>query len=324
MRTFGKIILSSSTPADADHEFIKYMESSKMRGTFFEVTTKRCLEEHEEENNTLFTRAMYQSLVEEYPLGEGDEEFRRECLNEVITDGARSVVPEFNEKLKEQIVAEWKRPAFCDKYVAMDIGFEDLTVILFGFYDFDNDVVVVEDEIVINGPEMTTDILAEKIQQKEYDLWYNRMTNELESPYIRVADNNNPILLNDLRRLYGINFVPTAKDNKLAQVNNLRIEIGSYKIYINPRCKTLIHHLTHAKWNKSRDKFTRSPDSGHYDACDALIYLIRNVQKDKNPYPPGYRRSLLGKPGNIFVRPDYVSDEPDYKDQFAKLFKVRK
>lgn len=322
MRTFGKIILSSSTPTDPTHEFVGYMESSKLRNTFFGVTTKQCLIEHEEVNDPRFTREMYEHLVEEYPLREADEEFRRECLNVLVVDGTNSVIPEFNSDLEEEIVTEWKRPPFCDKYVSMDIGFKDLTVVLFGYYDFRNAVTVIEDEIVINGPKMTTQILAEKIKEKEAELWVNPMTQELELPYMRICDNN-LILINDLNRLHSLSFIATDKDNKEAQINNLRMDLANYKIYISPKCKTLIHHLKHATWDKHRKNYTRSPDSGHYDAVDALIYFIRNVQKHHNPYPHGYDFYSLGSAGDIFVRPS-KKDIPKNHEPFRKIFNVKK
>ena len=325
MRTRGNIILSSSTPTDTEHDFLKYMESSKIRGNFFTVTTKECLEEHEKINDDRFTRDMYDELVEEYPLGEADEEFRRECFNELVMDGTKAVVPEFDKDRQAEIVAEWKRPIFCDKYVSMDIGVKDLTVVLFGYYDFEHAVTVIEDEIVINGPELTTDRLVEMIRQKEYDLWYDPVTSEFDPPYMRVADNNNLILINDLQVKHGITFLITRKDDKHAQVNQLRMDINNFRLYINPRCKTLVHHLSHAQWDKKREKFTRSPDSGHYDAVDALIYMLRNIQKERNPFPPGYRTSQLGSSNDVFIKPGY--EEPDhdaYKQQVRRIFKVRK
>lgn len=322
MRTFGKILLSSSIPTDPNHEFLKYMETARLGKRFFAITTKACLEEHEKENNQLFTRAMYQSLVEEYPKGEQDEDFKRECLNQVVFDGTNAVIPEFNDELALEVVAEWKRPAYCDKYVSMDIGFKDLTVALFAFYDFDNGVTVVEDELVMSGIKMTTTALANELKVKEMKLWTNPATLELEDPYLRVCDTN-LILINDLQRLHGLTFLPVQKDNKEAQINALRMELSNYKLYINPRCETLIHHLKHATWNKARTTYARSPDSGHYDAIDALIYLIRTVQKSKNPYPSGYQRYSLGPAKDIFINPGYDDNSKKYS-KIKDIFTVKK
>jgi len=169
----------------------------------------------------------------------------------------------------------------------MDIGSKDLTVVLFAYYDFKNGVLVVEDEIVMNGPSMTTDKLAAEIKAKEKKLWTNPVTLEVQPPLLRVADNN-LIMINDLRRLHDISFIPTKKDDKIAALNTLRMKIANREIYINPRCKTLVAHIRHATWNKARTAFTRSRDKGHYDALDSLTYMVRNINYNKNPYPPGY------------------------------------
>jgi len=51
----------------------------------------------------------------------------------------------------------------------------------------------------------------------------------------------------------------------------------------------LIRHLKNGRWkNSSKDDFARSPDDGHYDAIDALIYLIKSISYSKNPYPKNY------------------------------------
>jgi hypothetical protein len=132
---------------------------------------------------------------------------------------------------------------------------------------------------------------------------------------MRVSDNN-LILINDLHRLHGIFFRPTNKDNKEAQINNLRLDVAGYKLYIHPRCKTLIRHLRFATWDKQRKGFTRTEDGAHADAVDALLYLVRNVQKSKNPYPPGYRPDQMGG-SNIFKRDSYFANSDE--DEWSKL-----
>lgn len=297
MRVNGKIIISSSSPTDPNHEFLKYCESARVKNNFFEVTTKECLLEHMAVGDLRFTKDMYNALVEEYPAGERDEEFRRECLNEVVAKSSSLVIPEFTAEVQEQTIREWKRPVFCDKYVSMDIGFKDLTAVLFGFYDFDYDLIVIEDEISINGPEMTTDKLASLIKAKEAELWTDNLTRELMDPFLRVCDNNNLILINDLHRLHGVTFLPSAKDNKEAQINDLRIKLANFQIYIHPRCKNLIYHVRSAMWENTRSgsrKLGRAPDGSHYDFLDSLIYFVRNVRYGNNPYPQGYSRGFLG------------------------------
>ena len=47
----------------------------------------------------------------------------------------------------------------------------------------------------------------------------------------------------------------------------------------------LIEHLRNAIWNTNRTTFERSEKHGHYDAVDALKYLVRVVDWRKNPTP---------------------------------------
>ncbi len=140
----------------------------------------------------------------------------------------------------------------------------------------------IEDEATFKGKSFTTANLAASIKKTEEELW------GLKKPFLRVADNNNLILLNDLSIDYGINFIPTAKDNKHAWINQIRILISEERIVINPKCKQLVFHLKNATWNKNKTEYDRSLDGGHYDLIDALAYLIRNIAYTRNPYPAGY------------------------------------
>jgi hypothetical protein len=288
MLTRGNLILSSTTPQEPNHEFNKYIESHQIKGGVFKLTLFEALDIARNEKTPRITPEIVNEIITEYPNGKEDEEFRREYLCEKIVDGDLSVVPEFTNEIEKEIVKDWPIPPFCDKYVSMDIGFKDLTVVLFGFYDWDNAVFVFQDEIVINGPKMTTDYLAKKIISKEKELWTNKITNELCLPYRRISDNN-LIVINDLQRLHGINFLPTQKDNKEMQINNLRMMIRECQVAISPKCKTLVSHLKNATWDRQRKDFSRSPDLGHYDAVDAALYMVRNIDKNRNPYPPGYK-----------------------------------
>ena len=109
---------------------------------------------------------------------------------------------------------------------------------------------------------------------------------------------NNLIMMNDLNKLHGLPFLATEKDNKEAQINNVRMMISNNQIVINPRCKHLIYHVKGASWkegnsvNRIFSELSDTPDhsirGGHADALDALIYLVRNIVRSKNPYPKNW------------------------------------
>lgn len=286
--TNGKIIMASTPSRSPDHDFMQFMKEAELQDRFIKKTIF---------DNPRLSKKDIDGLAE--ALGGYDSvDFRREYMVEKITSEDDAVVPEFNKEIQLQTIKEWKRPDFYDAYESMDIGVTDLTVVLFGYYDFREAKLIIEDELVYQGKKMLTDSLAEGIRQKEAALWVNSFTGEVKAPALRVADNNNQVLLNDLAVKHGLTFVPTLKDNKEAALNNMRMLIKSGRIIINPRCKTLIFHLESAIWNKERTKYARSADKGHFDAVDSLVYMCRNINFHRNPYPDNY--NFIGKGTTVF------------------------
>jgi len=215
---------------------------------------------------------------------------------EIIRDENRTVIPEFDDELKALIVREYNKPPFYTPYVGMDLGFKDLTVVLFGYYDFKADRLIIEDEIVKGGSELKLDKFAEEILQKEEKLWMNILTNELIVPEVRVSDVDYIVIQEINRASHNrLNFqaVKKAPGYKLPLINQMRVMLQNEKIIINPRCETLIQHLTNGRWKDSsaKDDFARSPGLGHYDAIDAMLYLVKSVNFSKNPYPVNYGRN---------------------------------
>src|SRR3990167_4259461 len=283
--TKGKIILGSTPSRRYDHEYTQVWRLAVKNKAFVQQTIY--------DNALISAKEIDEEIIPRYAVGEyvndGREnpEFRREYLAEFVKDPGLTVIPEFTNKLKSKVIREWKKPPFLDWYVSMDIGMNDLTVVLFSYLDFTNDKIVIEDEFVISGQtDMTTKALVDGIKEKESRLMRNANEEQI-TPVIRVCDTN-LIVIADLKRLYGLDFVATRKDDSDAALNNMRVALGSERIMIHPRCETLISHLENVTWNKTKSTFLRSVDSGHYDAVDALIYLVRNINFQKNPYPADY------------------------------------
>jgi len=275
--TKGKIILASTPPKSPSHEFVKFVRQAEYAGTLIRKTIF---------DNPRLTK----SDIDDLAVAVGGYEsvtFKREYLAQILTDESSAVVPEFNEELQAKIVKEWPIPAHYDGYVSMDIGLKDLTAVLFAYYDFKSSKLIIEDEFSINGQKFTTQALADNIRSKEATVFADSFTKEIKEPYLRISDNN-LIVINDLYQLHGLSFLPTRKDDKDAALNNLRMLLADEKIIIKPKCVNLIRHLRDATWNKSRKSFDRSPDNGHYDFVDSIIYLVRNIQWNKNPYPAGW------------------------------------
>lgn len=314
LNTRGRVILSSTTSTDPDHEFNNYMDAAEIKGDMIRKTILDAVEDHKASAYPRITEELVSEIVASYPKGMNDQQFRTEFLCEKVFNSTDSVLPEFSQEVQDECISQWPRPMFYDRYTAMDIGVKDMTVALFAYWDYDNAVLVVEDELVMQGGDMTTSRLAEKIKEKESTNWKNLATNEVPDMYRRVSDNN-LIVIQDLSIDYDLSFIPTEKHDKASWMSELRRMIESHQIIINPRCKTLITHMRSASWDKQHKDFKRHSDGHHYDAVAALLYLSRNIDKSKSPYPAGYRYQSLGRPENVFINPNNTEQEytnPEY------------
>lgn len=319
LTTKGKVLMAGTPPKETDHEFVSYIEEGESRGSLIKRTIY---------DNPRINQDDIERILEQYPLREKDERFRREFLCEIIKDHSISVVPEFTEELEKEIVREWNKPPYYDAYVAMDLGAVDLTGVLFAYFDFRAGKIVIEDELVadFSKKDMNIGRLTELISLKEQNLWTNPITNEFKKPYIRVSDINHIVTQEIAIKSFGrVSFMTVQKDDKEAAINNMRALLGAKKIIINPRCTNLIRHLRNVKWSsaKNRNTFGRSPDNGHYDLVDALIYLCRAVLFTKNPYPVGYD---LGTQ-DYYVPSTMTQHSPNFNKNinvYKKIFGIKK
>lgn len=318
--TNGKGILASTPPKEADHEFLIYIEQAQQRGSLIKKTI---------DDNPRITAEQKQDLINEVG-GEHTDEARRELYCEIIKDSRTSVIPEFDSALEKEIVKEWPKPPFFDAYEGMDTGGKDLTVVLYGYFDFRADKIIIEDETVINfqDKDMNIEYLAKEINKKEKMLWTNPISGEYKAPHARVSDISY-ILTQEIyqhsRRLFsqneGVNFSIARKDDADAMINNLRILLANKKIIIHPRCETLLRHLRNVRWDKQRKFFARSTDDGHYDAVEALKYLVRVIEFKKNPYPAHYQMNM----SSLFVKDPvkFAENGNSQLEKYKTIFGVR-
>jgi hypothetical protein len=286
LTTNGKMIISSTPPKSIAHPYIKFIYEAQKHDSYIKKTIMDALEDIKNDPPQ-FKNRLNPDIVEEIKQSVGGElsaTWRREFMCEIASDQSRSVIPEFNEKIEAQIVKEWPKPDRFDSYVAMDLGFIDFTGILFAYYDFKNALLIIEDELLMNGHDVTTKIIAERVREKEQALWTDPKTSIHQEPYLRISDDD-LITLNDLQKLHNLRFIPTRKDGLEQAINEVRMKIGAGQIIIHPRCLNLIFQLKAATWAKNRKTFERTEEAGHYDLIAALVYLVRNVQYGKNPYP---------------------------------------
>jgi phage terminase large subunit len=321
--TGGRVILASTPSPDPDHEFTQFIEMAEQN----KLLTKKTVYD-----NPMLTKEQIDNIISKFKGGVNNSQFRREYLCEQIKDETLSVLPEVDDELLSEIVKEHPAPPFFHRYVAMDIGFKDLTVILFGYYDFREDKIIIQDEIVKNGKEIHLPVFTKEIQDKENELWMNPLTNELIKPESRVSDIG-PFVIQEISTWakksnpqHSIEFGMASKDNKLAHINKLRVLLANKKVIIHPKCETLIRHLKHCKWKdkSAKDDYAKSPDDGHYDAVDALLYFSRAINYNKNPYPATYGYDTRNL--HIENRGKFESQTPEqvYRTIFGVSGKKRK
>jgi hypothetical protein len=275
LTTDGRIILASSPPTSPAHALVGYVEQAEARGA-------------------LVRRTIYQvphvprEKADEYIAEAGGPESttaRREYLAEIIVDESEAIVPEFARN-RDRIVCEVAAPKFRDWYCAADFGFSDLTFAIWAWYDFASARIVVEHEYEAQGTSGLEVGHAVRQIEREHEI----------EPRARVADAPAQLLADLAHPTLGpgVAFGPAIKDDADAALNRLRTEIQIGRIAINPRCKRLIAHLEYGVWaTKERRTFARHDGFGHYDAIDALKYLLRIVDRRKNPTPdvlPSVRR----------------------------------
>jgi hypothetical protein len=237
---------------------------------------------------------------------------RREYFAEIVIDETHAIVPEFS-RVKADIVVERERPEYYDAYVSADFGFHDLTVVLFSYWDFARARLVIEDEISMQGASGIEVGMA--VAAKERALWPGiKPTRVADAPAQLLADLAHPTLGP------GVAFGPARKDDAEAALNALRMEIGRKRVEIHPRCKTLTSHLEYGTWNSSRTSYDRAEGYGHWDAIDALKYLLRSVARLRNPEPT-IRPEIEARPHHV---PAALRDVKSHEaDRLARAFGQR-
>ncbi len=320
----AKIYLISTPPKTSTHVFYTdYVKPLLAQKKIEKLTVY--------ESSVLTTEEIEQSIAVNYPKGLKDPEFLREFMCEMSDDVASKIFPEADQKYIDTMTFnEYKLPPYFDYYVSGDIGFKDLTVYLFGYWNFHEAKLYVLDELVIHGPSLNgqslTQVLASGIQAKERELFGN------QKPYMRLMDND-LIIINNLNTEHGLNFIPTQKDNKEGAVNTVRLMLNNKQIMIHSRCKHLLYHMQYGEWDQKASRSTRgflripdSPDKtirgGHCDAADALIYMCRQLlmTRNHNPYPKGYDAPLAS---NSFTVKNLVDTAIKTTEMYDKIMNAK-
>lgn len=288
------LILSSSVPKSAAHEFVShYMSHAQQRKLYIECPGEA---NGRHKGNPDFTEEDKRIVLHDC-LSEEDPAYQREVLCLVISDPESMVVREF-PSARGRVVVDTPRPAVFDAYVGADFGWQDHNGVLFADFDFLRQKLCFRDEIFLNN--ITTGALAESCRAKEHDLW--SLPGGRRAPFIdhhgngwryrsitRVGDHTLQ-QLQDLAQEHDYPIAPAEKWDRDAALSEFRHDLVAGRIEISPNCQHLIQQCEHGIWKQTRDgarrDFARDKILGHLDCLMAAVYLRRAVDWQSNPQRP--------------------------------------
>ncbi|TGM95035.1 hypothetical protein EHR02_00080 [Leptospira levettii] len=268
--TNGQVIISSTRSKDITHFFEQLVDNAEADGTLqiYDIHTS-------DYSESVILR--YRDEAEKLEIGS----WEREYLCKRIIDQKRHIIPEFNEALHVRSRVKDEFDSYHSRYVFADLGFRDLTFFLFATYVFSEARLYIENEWVSQNEDnsLTTDIIANNVKTIERDTFGGVL------PLLRVGDNDNPLLFNDLTVKHSYPIFSVHKQSKEAMINQLKVMFAQNRIAIDPKCKVLITTLKSALWNNNRSDFERNKIIGHADGISALTYGVISIDYNRNPVP---------------------------------------
>lgn len=273
--------------------------------------------------------------------------WRREYMAEWVTEESRAAMPAWDAALEKRVTKAVARPKHFNAYVAVDWGGHegDPHAALFGYHDFDTGRLVIEEEFERHGGTLTE--LAFAWKEVETLLWgvtewvgtlrggqdwelrnhslpgYLRKALERgtqEQPFLRAGDHNDGYQ-SELIQHHGYAVMPTNKHDpgKHAMIDRVNSLLAAERIIISPKCSRLREQLYSTLWDKSRQRWERTPKD-HGDLVDCLAYMTRNVAW--NVAPEGWKPKL--PPPNSLewyeknIEQSQQQIQKDFEDQFAR------
>lgn len=296
LTTRGQLIIASTPSEDIGHPYYSYREKARRKDRFIQRTIY---------DNKSLTLDEIQAEMEEQG-GADSHTWKREYLCQDVGDPTLRIVPEWNDE-RNIIPDDTARPSHFDAYVGGDSGVDDNTFIVFGYYDFLNDEVVIEDEFVTSGKPTKEIIDQAKIIEER--IWGEK------KPFRRVYDADKQVLV-DVTSTHGYSVYLPEKAEKVQAINRFRVRVGAGKFKVKKKCVNLIRQLKVGQWrDEKHTDFARSEELKHLDGIAAAVYFNRSVITSRNPYPQYEGVSL----GSHFV-PEHALKERSEDEALADLF----
>lgn len=266
------LIKASTPPRDLGHLYYEEREEAARKGRLISKTIM---------DNEALSEAELQEIIEACG-GINSPSFRRERMCEPVSDPDALIIPEWTDS--NVVPEDYPRPDFFDCYVAGDSGADDNTALLFAYYDFAKNEIVVEDEYVDNGK--TTSFIIQSAKQIEKKLWDGLR------PHKRVYDADKQLIY-DVISDHGYSVTYPRKEDKLAAIHELRTEVQKLRFKVKANCRHTIRQLKVGMWKDDKHTdFQRSEGLGHLDAIAAAIYLNRSIDRSRNPVPHNFGHNI--------------------------------
>lgn len=278
----GNMLLLSTRPVTPDHVFNEYVEQAKLENAYIMLTLR----------DSHYPLELQEKFIRDLG-GITSAKVRREFFCESVIDTDFQLCPEWKDEYIQE-VAKTDNFKFWFKHLSLDQGWTDNSVCLFADIEWvgKKSVLVVRDEVCMKSPEQTTDLLAQRIIEKEKEVFLEAEITK------RTADNNTPSLLQDFNLRHHLYFSPVESKTYLdVMVSDVRELVKEGRVLVSGKCQQLLGCLKNGVWTKTKGgargkEFSRSKTYGHYDGMAALMYLIRSVDMNKNPLPPEFRQNL--------------------------------
>ncbi len=267
------MILSSTPPDSCSHPYwTTYQARAETDGTYI----RRNVEENKDFS------AKDEKMLLHICKDKKSTTWKREALCLKAPNEKSMLIPEWvqdDEAVKKTTVfTEWKRPSHYFPHVAMDLGCMDNTAALFGYVDFENAKLVIEDEVVVHYKSLGE--IADLVKKKAAEVFPTP-----PFPLRWIADNDG-LELQTLRRDHQLYASAADRWDPDAGIASLRTKFSQGKIRINARCKRLIEQLESGlKDEKGKIVRDDNPEIGHLDAIMALVYMNRMIPWSRNPFP---------------------------------------
>jgi hypothetical protein len=259
------LIKTSTPPENLGHVYYKEKAEAERKNRFIQKIIY---------DNEALSKEELAIIIEESG-GIDSPAFRRERLCEPVSDPDMLIIPEWS-KNPQVVPTDYPRPEFFDAYMGGDSGQDDNTFLLFGYYDFPKDEVVIEREFVTNNE--TTENIINHAKAIEQEIWD-------KEPYRRVYDADKQLTY-DITAGHKYTVHRPEKTDRVAAINSLRARVSAGKFKVKECCTQLIEQLRVGLWADEKHKdFERTEGLGHLDGIAAAIYFNRSVNTKRNPAP---------------------------------------